>query len=116
MCVQERTNGFVLNDVLEEVLRIPWTAKRTNASILEELDIQDRLFLMFFRWILVFFRHIVCRDENLERLVIISNLHDHGGRGKPLMRWTDQIRNAMGMPITTALQVWGEMEGSCQKH
>ena len=57
------------------MLRIPWTAKRTNVSILAQLHIKQRLSTICHQRILSYFGHIVRRgDENLEKLIIVGNV------------------------------------------
>ena len=57
------------------MLRIPWTTKRTNLSILSQLKIKDRLSAQCHRHILIYFGHIVRRGDNsLEKLIVAGNV------------------------------------------
>ena len=75
------------------MLRIPWTAKRTNVSILAQLHIKQRLSTICHQRILSYFGHIVRRgDENLEKLVIVGNVEGKRPRGRSPTRWSDQLK------------------------
>ena len=94
------------------LLRIPWTAHRTNQSILEELNIRDRLSLVCVRRILQFFGHTVRRDStSFERLILLGGVEGTRGRGRIPMRWTDQVKLATGGTFREAVR-WAEDRGS----
>ncbi|KPI92872.1 hypothetical protein RR46_14093 [Papilio xuthus] len=82
------------------MLNIPWTAFRTNKSILEELGIKQRLSCIVRVRILTFFGH-VCRrdDESIQRLVVQGKVEGNRPRGRSPMRRTDQIRAAVDVPL-----------------
>ena len=88
------------------LLRIPWTAKRTNISIIQQLGVQDRLSTLCLRHIVLqFFGHIARREgEGLERLIVTGKVEGRRGRGRSPRRWTDQIKETIGYPVTTALR------------
>ena len=64
-------------------------------------------YLMDFAFLLIYClsRRRVKKYDSLERLVITDSLGGQRGRGRPPVRWSDQIENAMDMPISTALQI-----------
>jgi hypothetical protein len=74
------------------MFRIPWVARRTNESILEELQIQtrDRLFSKIQRSIIISFGHII-RQDGLEKLVMQGKVDEKRKRGRSLNRYIDQI-------------------------
>jgi hypothetical protein len=85
--------------------RTPWTARRSNASILAELGVTDRLSTICLRRIVQFFSHIARRGgDNLERLVVTGSLEGRRGRGRSPTRWTDQIKETTGYPVVEALR------------
>ncbi|XP_063628267.1 uncharacterized protein LOC134799784 [Cydia splendana] len=73
------------------MLRISWTAKRTNVSILQQLGIQTRLSTTCFKRILSYFGHIARREpDNLEKLVVVGKVDGKRRRGRSPARWSDQ--------------------------
>ncbi|CAH2269060.1 jg16077 [Pararge aegeria aegeria] len=82
------------------MLRIPWTAHRTNASILRQLKINRRLSAACLQRILEYFGHIARRDgDNLEKIVVTTKWK------RSLIRWSDQIRTALNTKVHIDLQV-----------
>lgn len=79
------------------LLRIPWTAHRTNVSILEELQINVRLSTIVRQRILKFFGHVSRRkDDNLEKLMIQGKIEGKRPRGRSPKRWMDQMKHFTG--------------------
>lgn len=76
------------------MLRIPWTAHRTNISILRELKIEQRLSSTILSRILRYFGHVSRRENAMERLVIQGKVEGTRSRGRSPTRWTDQIKSA----------------------
>ena len=75
------------------MLRISWTQRRTNVSILEELHIKERLSAVVHGRILRYFGHVTRREtESIERLVVQGRVDGVRSRGRSSMRWTDQIK------------------------
>lgn len=87
------------------MLRIPWTARRTNDSILRELRISERLSAVCSRRVLSFFGHIARREpENLERTIITGNVPGKRSRGRAPARWSDQIKDLTGGDLYSAMR------------
>lgn len=87
------------------MLRIPWTARRTNISILRELVVRTRLSSICLQRALQFFGHIARRDGNsLERLIVTGNVEGRRPRGRSPTRWADQIRVAIGTSFCGAIR------------
>lgn len=76
------------------LLKIPWTAFRTNVSILKELHIKDRLSSTVQLRILKFFGHISRNENSMERLVVQGQVEGKRMRGRSPTRWTDLIKKA----------------------
>ncbi|CAH2243650.1 jg26125 [Pararge aegeria aegeria] len=88
------------------MLRIPWTAHRTNASILRQLKIIKRLSTTCLKRIFEYFDHIARRDgDNLEKIVITGKVEGKRPRGRSPIRWSDQISTALDTKVHTALNV-----------
>lgn len=87
------------------MLRIPWTAKRTNKSILEQLRISTRLSTTCYERILQYFGHVARRDPpNLEKLLLVGKVEGKRPRGRVPSRWSDQIKLLTGLSVTTAMR------------
>ncbi|KAJ2946814.1 hypothetical protein O0L34_g16138 [Tuta absoluta] len=79
------------------LLRIPWTAMRTNESILKELNITKRLSTICQERTLGFFGHIMRSSRHdLERQIILGRVEGKRARGRAPTRWSDTVRNAAG--------------------
>lgn len=79
------------------LLGVSWTEFRTNVSILQELGIKRRLSDLVQTRILKFFGHVSRRDtDSIERLVVQGRVEGTRPRGRSPMRWTDQIKSAVG--------------------
>lgn len=90
--------------MLEEDADIDWTARRTNPSSLDELNITTRLSTICLRKVLVYFGQIARKDsDNLEKLVITGKIEGDKPRRRIPMRWTDQIRSALDVTLHGAL-------------
>ncbi|CAH2208083.1 jg4661 [Pararge aegeria aegeria] len=88
------------------MLQIPWTAHRTNVSILRQLKITRRLSTTCLKRILEYFGHIARRDgDNLEKIVVTGKVEGKRPRGRSQIRWSDQIRTALDTKVHTALNV-----------
>lgn len=82
------------------MLRIPWTAHRTNVSILRELKIQlnERLLSSIQRRMLKFFGHVLRRD-GMEKLTIQGKVEGKRSRGRSPVRYIDHIKNLTHMSV-----------------
>ncbi|CAH2233643.1 jg14387 [Pararge aegeria aegeria] len=82
------------------MLGVSWTEFRTNISILQEIGIKKRLSALVQSCILKFFGHVSRREsDSIERLVVQGKVEGTRGRGRSPMRWTDQIKSAVGGPL-----------------
>jgi hypothetical protein len=80
------------------MLRVPWTAKRTNESIRRELGIENNLTDRLCKQKLTYFGHVM-RGNGLEKTIVMGMGEGARGRGRPRTRWMDEIRSLMGMTI-----------------
>lgn len=87
------------------MLRIPWTARRTNISILEELGITTRLSAACFQRILKYFGHIARRNpDSLEKLMVVGQVDGKRPRGRSPTRWSDLVKKLTGQPVSKAIK------------
>lgn len=82
------------------MLGVSWTEFRTNASIIQELGVKQRLSSIVQCRILTFFGHITRREGvSVERLVVQGKVEGTRARGRSPMRWADQIKTALNGPL-----------------
>ncbi|XP_071653185.1 uncharacterized protein [Temnothorax longispinosus] len=85
--------------VFRRILRIPWTAHRTNISVLEELGIRTRLLKRINQAYLRYFGHIARQRDTMEKLVVEGKVNGTRPRGRSPNRWIDQLRPLVGSSI-----------------
>ncbi|XP_049711397.1 leucine-rich melanocyte differentiation-associated protein isoform X1 [Elephas maximus indicus] len=81
-------------------LNIPWTAKRTNKSALEEVRPECSLEARMARLRLTYFGPVVRRDQSLEKDIILGGVQGQRKRGRPSMRWIGTVAATMSSSIT----------------
>ena len=86
--------------VLEKtVLRVPWTARKSNQSILKEISPACSLEGLMLRVELQYFGHLIRRVDSLEKTLMLGGIGDRRGRGRQRMRWLDGITDSMHMSL-----------------
>ena len=82
------------------ILRIPWTMRRTNASILEEIGVSKQILHTSNIQMLSYFGHIARRKgNNLEKVIMQGMIEKKRRKRWPRSWWIDQIRSAIGLPL-----------------
>ena len=79
------------------LLRVPWTARRSNQSILKEISPGCSLEELMLHLKLQYFGHLLRRVDSLEKTLMLGGI---GGRGRQRMRWLDGIINLMDMSLS----------------
>ena len=77
------------------LLRVPWTARRSNQSILKEINPEISLEEMMLKLKLQYFGHFMRRVNSLEKTLILGGIGGRRRRGQPRMRWLDAITDSM---------------------
>ena len=77
------------------LLRVPWTARRSNQSILKEINPGISLEGMMLKLKLWYFGHLMQRVDSLEKTLMLGGIGDRRRRGRPRMRWLDGITDSM---------------------
>ena len=77
------------------LLRVPWTAKRSNQSILKEINLGISLEGMMLKLKLQYFGHLVRRVDSLEKTLMLGGIGGRRRRGRLRMRWLDGITDSM---------------------
>ena len=81
------------------LLRIPWTARRSNQSILKEISPGCSLEGLMLKLKLQYFHHLMRRVDSLEKTVMLGGIGGRGKRGQQRMRWLDGITDSMDMSL-----------------
>ena len=81
-------------------MRVPWTARRSNQSILKETSPGCSLEGLVLRLKLQYFGHLVQRVDSLEKTLMLGGIGDRRRRGQQRMRWLDGITDSMHMSLS----------------
>ena len=81
-------------------MRVPWTARRSNQSILKEISPGCSLEEMMLKLKLQYFGHLMRRVDSLEKTLILGEIGGRRRRGRPRMRWLDGITDSMDMSLS----------------
>ena len=81
------------------LLRVPWTARRSNQSILKEISPGCSLEGMMLKLKLQYFGHLMRRVDSLQKTLMLGGIGGRRRRGRPRMRWLDGITDSMNMGL-----------------
>ena len=82
------------------LLRVPWTARRSNQSILKEINPQYSLQGLMLKLKLQNFGHLMRRTDSLEKALMLGKIEGRRRRGQQRMRWLDGITDSMDMSLS----------------
>ena len=82
------------------LLRVPWTARRSNQSILKEINPGISLEGMTLKLKLQYFGHLMRRVDSLEKTLMLGGIEGRRRRGRPRMRWLDGITDWMDVSLS----------------
>ena len=94
----QRTDAFELW-YQRRLLRVPWTAKRSNQSILKEISPGCSLEGLMLKLKLQYFGHLMRRADSLEKTLMLGKIEGRRRRGQRRMRWLDGITNSTDMSL-----------------
>ena len=80
-------------------MRVPWTARRSNQSILKEINPRISLEGMMLKLKLQYFGHLMQRVDSLEKTLMLGGIGGRRRRGRPRMRWLDGITDLMDVSL-----------------
>ena len=84
----------------KDSLRVPWTARRSNQSILKEISPEYVLEGLMLKLKLQYFGHLIRRTDSLEKTLILGNIEGRRRRGQQKLRWLDGITDLMDMSFS----------------
>ena len=80
-------------------MRVPWTARRSNQSILKEISPEYSLKGLMLKLKLQYFGHLMQRANSFEKTLMLGKIEGRRRRGRQRMRWLDGIADSMGMGL-----------------
>ena len=86
-------------------MRVPWTARRSNQSILKEISPGCSLEELMLKLKLQYFGHLMRRVDTLEKTLMLGGIRGRRGRGRQRMRWLDGITDLMAVSLSELLEL-----------
>ena len=95
------------------LLRVPWTARRSNQSILKEISLECSLEGMMLKLKLQYFGLLMQRVDSLENTLMLGGIGGSRRRGRPRIRWLDRITHSMDVSFSELWEMVVDREACC---